>query len=88
MFIDGSSRDIGGKLVTGYAIIKGRELHEGGKLPSTWSAQTTELYGSVRACNLCQRKVVIYLQIQRMHMGRYMENWMKGVILQRKKLSS
>lgn len=77
MFIDGSSREIDGKIVTAYAIVKGSELHEGGKLPSAWSAQTAELYTSVTSCKLCQRKVVIYLQIQRMHMEWYMclENW-------------
>lgn len=72
MFIDGSSREIDGKLVTAYAIVKGRELHERGKLPSTWSGQTAEFYASVRARKLCPRKVVIYLQIQRIHMEWYM----------------
>lgn len=56
MFIDGSSRLIGGKQVSGYGII-GRELQEE-KLSCTWSAETTELYALIKVCKVYQGKVM------------------------------
>lgn len=58
VFIDGSSRVIEGKWFTGYTIINGRELKEGGTLLLIWSAQMAELYVFVRACELYQDKIV------------------------------
>ncbi|RMC20522.1 hypothetical protein DUI87_01373 [Hirundo rustica rustica] len=51
LFVDGSSRVIEGKRVSGYAIIGGPELEviESGPLNKTWSAQACELYAVLRA---------------------------------------
>ncbi|RMC19893.1 hypothetical protein DUI87_03459 [Hirundo rustica rustica] len=51
LFVDGSSRVIKGKRVSGYAIIGGPELEviESGPLNKTWSAQACELYAVLRA---------------------------------------
>lgn len=57
VFIDGSSRVIGRKQVSGYGII-GRELQEEEKLSCTSSAETTELYALIKACKVYQGKVV------------------------------
>lgn len=57
-FIDGSSRVVEGNRVAGYAVVNGRELKEGGRLPPTRSAQTAELWALVRVCELYRDKRV------------------------------
>ncbi|RMB97257.1 hypothetical protein DUI87_26226 [Hirundo rustica rustica] len=51
LFVDGSSRVINGKRVSGYAIVGGEGLAviESGPLSGSWSAQACELYAVLRA---------------------------------------
>ncbi|RMC09596.1 hypothetical protein DUI87_13382 [Hirundo rustica rustica] len=64
LFVDGSSRVIEGKRVSGYAIIGGPELEviESGPLNKTWSAQACELYAVLRALErLKDKEGTIYI---------------------------
>nr|XP_032600664.1 uncharacterized protein LOC116806968 [Taeniopygia guttata] len=56
LFIDGSSRIVGGKRASGYAVIDGEsmEVAEKGKLPSNWSAQCCEVYALKRGLDLLE----------------------------------
>ena len=69
VFIDGSSRVIGGKRFTGYSVVNGRQLKEGGRLLPTCSAQTAELCALVRACEFDRDKTVNVFTDINMHMG-------------------
>lgn len=55
LFVDGSSRVLNGRRVSGYAVIEegGQEI-ESGALPSSVSAQTAELYALKRALELSE----------------------------------
>uniref|UniRef100_A0A8U7NHK4 ribonuclease H n=1 Tax=Corvus moneduloides TaxID=1196302 RepID=A0A8U7NHK4_CORMO len=59
LFVDGSSRVINGKRVSGYAIIGGEEFKviESGPLNRSWSAQACELYAVLRALQLLKNKL-------------------------------
>ncbi|RMC18339.1 hypothetical protein DUI87_04225 [Hirundo rustica rustica] len=58
LFVDGSSRVINGKRVSGYAIVGGEGLAviESGPLSGFWSAQACELYAVLRALQLLKDK--------------------------------
>ncbi|RMB97415.1 hypothetical protein DUI87_26025 [Hirundo rustica rustica] len=58
LFVDGSSRVINGKRVSGYAIVGGEGLAviESGPLSGSWSAQACELYAVLRALQLLKDK--------------------------------
>ncbi|RMC09600.1 hypothetical protein DUI87_13386 [Hirundo rustica rustica] len=58
LFVDGSSRVINGKRVSGYAIVAGEGLAviESGPLSGSWSAQACELYAVLRALQLLKDK--------------------------------
>ncbi|RMC04216.1 hypothetical protein DUI87_19035 [Hirundo rustica rustica] len=58
LFVDGSSRVINGKKVSGYAIVGGEGLAviESGPLSGSWSAQACELYAVLRALQLLKDK--------------------------------
>lgn len=59
LFVDGSSRVVGGKRVSGYAIVGGDNLEiiESEPLSPSWSAQACELYAVLRALKLLEDKV-------------------------------
>ncbi|XP_064015810.1 uncharacterized protein LOC135184148 [Pogoniulus pusillus] len=58
LFIDGSSRVIGGQRKSGYAIVgTDLEVKESGPLSPGWSAQACELYALCRALELLEGKV-------------------------------
>ncbi|RMC10010.1 hypothetical protein DUI87_12804 [Hirundo rustica rustica] len=58
LFVDGSSRVINGKRVSGYAIVGGEGLAviESGPLSRSWSAQACELYAVLWALQLLKDK--------------------------------
>ncbi|RMB89276.1 hypothetical protein DUI87_34326 [Hirundo rustica rustica] len=58
LFVDGSSRVINGKRVSGYAIVGGEGLavFESGPLSGSWSAQACELYAVLWALQLLKDK--------------------------------
>lgn len=59
LFIDGSSRVIGGKRKSGYAKVDGKtnDIVESGALSPGWSAQACELYALLRALHLLENKI-------------------------------
>lgn len=56
LFIDGSSRIVGGKRASEYAVIdgEGMKVTGKGKLPSNWSAQCCEVYALKRGIDLLE----------------------------------
>ncbi|RMC22064.1 hypothetical protein DUI87_02935 [Hirundo rustica rustica] len=63
IYVDGSSRCLQGKTMSGYAVVDGKNMQtiEKGKLPSNWSAQTCELYALKKALEyLAHKKGTIY----------------------------
>ncbi|RMC16746.1 hypothetical protein DUI87_06340 [Hirundo rustica rustica] len=63
IYVDGSSRCLQGKRMSGYAVVDGKNMQtiEKGKLPSNWSAQTCELYAPKKALEyLAHKKGTIY----------------------------
>ncbi|RMC20105.1 hypothetical protein DUI87_00951 [Hirundo rustica rustica] len=63
IYVDGSSRCLQGKRMSGYAVVDGKNMQtiEKGKLPSNWSAQTCELYALKKALEyLAHKKGTIY----------------------------
>ncbi|RMB88642.1 hypothetical protein DUI87_34981 [Hirundo rustica rustica] len=63
IYVDGSSRCLQGKKMSGYAVVDGKNMQtiEKGKLPSNWSAQTCELYALKKALEyLAHKKGTIY----------------------------
>ncbi|RMC21756.1 hypothetical protein DUI87_02625 [Hirundo rustica rustica] len=63
IYVDGSSRCLQGKRMSGYAVVdeKNMQTIEKGKLPSNWSAQTCELYALKKALEyLAHKKGTIY----------------------------
>ncbi|RMC19911.1 hypothetical protein DUI87_03477 [Hirundo rustica rustica] len=63
IYVDGSSRCLQGKRMSGYAAVDGKNMQtiEKGKLPSIWSAQTCELYALKKALEyLAHKKGTIY----------------------------
>lgn len=62
--MDGSSRVVEGKRISGYAIVGGENLEiiESGPLSPSWSAQACELYAVLRALKFLEAKVgTIYM---------------------------
>ncbi|RMB99542.1 hypothetical protein DUI87_23795 [Hirundo rustica rustica] len=63
IYVDGSSRCLQGKRMSGYAVVDGKSMQtiEKGKLPSSWSAQTCELYALKKVLEyLAHKKGTIY----------------------------
>ncbi|RMB92846.1 hypothetical protein DUI87_30740 [Hirundo rustica rustica] len=63
IYVDGSSRCLQGKRMSGYAVVDGKNMQtiEKGKLPSNWSAQTCELYALKKALEyLAHKKGTMY----------------------------
>ncbi|RMC03780.1 hypothetical protein DUI87_19533 [Hirundo rustica rustica] len=63
IYVDGSSRCLQGKRMSGYAVVDGKNMQtiEKGRLPSNWSAQTCELYALKKALEyLAHKKGTIY----------------------------
>uniref|UniRef100_A0A8C0U340 ribonuclease H n=1 Tax=Cyanistes caeruleus TaxID=156563 RepID=A0A8C0U340_CYACU len=63
IYVDGSSRCLQGKRMSGYAIVDGENMQtiKKGSLPSNWSAQSCELYALKRALeHLAHKKGTIY----------------------------
>lgn len=63
LFVDGSSRVVEGKRISGYAVVGGKNLEiiESGPLSPSWSAQACELYAVLRALKFLEAKVgIIY----------------------------
>lgn len=67
LLIDGSSRVIAGKRVSGYVIVEGKDMEvlEKGKLSSNWSAQCCEVYALKRGLDLLEKDYgTIYPDVQ------------------------
>ncbi|RMC21877.1 hypothetical protein DUI87_02748 [Hirundo rustica rustica] len=63
IYVDGSSRCLQRKRMSGYAAVNGKNMQtiEKGKLPSNWSAQTCELYAHKKGLEyLAHKKGTIY----------------------------
>ncbi|RMC19884.1 hypothetical protein DUI87_03450 [Hirundo rustica rustica] len=86
IYVDGSSRCLQGKRMSGYAAVDGKNMQtiEKGKLPSIWSAQTCELYALKKALEyLAHKKGTIYtdsrnfyyITILRDPVSRYLSEW-------------
>ncbi|RMC21564.1 hypothetical protein DUI87_02431 [Hirundo rustica rustica] len=67
IYVDGSSRCLQGKRMSGYAVVNGKNMQtiEKGKLPSNWSAQTCESYALKKALEyLAHKKGTIYTDLR------------------------
>ncbi|RMC04416.1 hypothetical protein DUI87_19238 [Hirundo rustica rustica] len=67
IYVDGSSRCLQRKRMSGYAVVDGKNMQtiEKGKLPSNWSAQTCELYALKKALEyLAHKKGTIYTDLR------------------------